>query len=550
MKNIGILLLLAGISSIVSCPARAETSPTQDTVAIHNVCVPVISGRERNVLAELTANKPGGTLNFVEVSVKGLGPKAIKDVSLIYCGTASVLYSRTTSYILKDEFKAIGSGQDIFLDPEYTMVTATARPGKDGRVTLMADKELFAGDNFFYISVRTDPERIPDRSGTFAVTVDRVVVDGEEAFLKQDGSPTHRHGTSLRQHGDDGVFSYRIPGLTTTAKGTLIAVYDIRHNSQGDLQDNIDVGMSRSTDGGRTWEKMKTIMDMGESFGLPESQNGIGDPCVVADPNTGHVFTIAMWTSGLGNRRAWGAAGDGFEPGRSCQLMMTVSEDDGKTWKEPVNITRQVKDSSWLITLQGPGRGICMEDGTLVVPIQHVEPDRVPYAGIMYSDNHGKTWKRHEAAFPQTTEAQVVEISPGVLMLNMRNNRKTGRVVRLTDDLGRTWKTHPSSEKIPEPVCMASLLRIGKDENVTGRDILLLSNPNTTSGRNHITIKASLDGGLTWEPRNSVLLDEEEGWGYSCMTLVDRETVGILYESSTAHLVFQTVRIKDIVQTE
>ena len=87
------------------------------------------------------------------------------------------------------------------------------------------------------------------------------------------------------------------------------------------------------------------------------------------------------------------------------------------------------------------------------------------------------------------------------------------------------------------------------DENVLGRHILLFSNPNTVRGRNHITIKASLDDGMTWEEVNQVLLDEDDGWGYSCLTMVDPETVGILYESSVAHMTFQTIPLKDIVKS-
>ena len=47
----------------------------------------------------------------------------------------------------------------------------------------------------------------------------------------------------------------------TTKTGTLIAVYDARYKGWGDLPGHIDVGMSRSRDGGRTWEPMKIIMD-------------------------------------------------------------------------------------------------------------------------------------------------------------------------------------------------------------------------------------------------------------------------------------------------
>jgi sialidase-1 len=58
------------------------------------------------------------------------------------------------------------------------------------------------------------------------------------------------------------------------------------------------------------------------------------------------------------------------------------------------------------------------------------------------------------------------------------------------------------------------------------------------------TIKASDDLGVTWN--RSLLLDEEGGWGYSCMAMIDSQTVGILYEGSTSQLVFQAVRLEDI----
>src|SRR3546814_115182 len=86
---------------------------------------------------------------------------------------------------------------------------------------------------------------------------------------------TASEGIALRRHGEDGVDTYRIPGLATSNKGTLIAVYDVRYNNAADLQANIDIGMSRSADGGETWEPMKVIMDMGEWGGLPEAANGV-----------------------------------------------------------------------------------------------------------------------------------------------------------------------------------------------------------------------------------------------------------------------------------
>ena len=86
-----------------------------------------------------------------------------------------------------------------------------------------------------------------------------VKVDNKEALIYT-VSPeniTHRVGVGVRHAGDDGSAAFRIPGLATTNKGTLLGVYDVRYNSSVDLQEHMDVGLSRSVDGGKTWEKMR-----------------------------------------------------------------------------------------------------------------------------------------------------------------------------------------------------------------------------------------------------------------------------------------------------
>ena len=110
------------------------------------------------------------------------------------------------------------------------------------------------------------------------------------------------------------------------------------------------------------------------------------------------------------------------------------------------------------------------------------------------STDDGKTWKMHNYARTHTTEAQVVEVEPGVLMLNMRDNRGGSRAVAITKDLGKSWTEHESSRKaLQEPVCMASLISVKAKDNVLNRDLLLFSNPNTTKGRHDITIKEVCD---------------------------------------------------------
>lgn len=391
-------------------------------------------------------------------------------------------------------------------------------------------QNAYVKDNLLY--VRIDGSRIKDLSKPF-----RLSVKAKGMEVEQSGAQNHRLAVRVRSAGDDGVAAYRIPGLVTSKKGTLIATYDIRHNNAYDLQGDIDVGISRSTDGGLTWGPMITAMDMGEYGGLPQDVNGIGDPCIVVDEVTGDILLFAAWThGGKAGQAAWWTAGDGSEPAQTPQLMMSRSQDDGLTWSTPVNLTRQIKQEAWHFTFQGPGRGITMADGTLVVPFQHQEADRTPAAGIIYSTDRGATWHIHEYAKINTTESQVAEVEPGVLMLNMRDNRKTGRAVYVTRDFGRTWAPHASDGQLVEPVCMASLLKEG--------NLLLFSNPSHPEHRRNLTIQISEDGGVTWARR--LLVDEGYSWGYSCLTMIDKNTVGILYESSQAHMTFQAVRLKDI----
>ena len=405
--------------------------------------------------------------------------------------------------------------------------------------------ELHAGENLIWLNGTV--KRLNRLDGRVGATFHQVTFsDGTTIPVKAPPS-TQRLGIALRQAGDDGVDTYRIPGLATTHKGTLIGVYDVRRRSGGDLPGDIDVGMSRSIDGGHTWERMKVIMDMGND---PQWQyDGIGDPAILVDDNTGTIWVAATWSHG---NRSWHGSGPGLTPEETGQLMLVRSDDDGLTWSQPINITRQIKQPKWSFILQGPGKGITMSDGTLVFAAQYQDPpdqQRLPHSTLIYSKDHGETWSIGTGAFDDTTEAQVVEIEPGVLMLNCRFNRGDVRVVMTTRDMGQTWQEHPSSRKaLIEPrSCMASLIDVDRELGMNIGGWLLFSNPNSTDGRNHITIKASPDHGLTWPQQFQVLLDEGDSAGYSCLSMIDEQTVGILYEGSQAHLTFQRIPLSELI---
>lgn len=545
MKFYQLFLIFVSLN-LCSISARAT-----DTVFVYEPQVPILIERQDNILFLMRLTTDRSDTNLDEVVLRlgqNVNLSSIRSVKLYYGGTdarqnyGKELYLPTT-YISRDV-----PGKTLAANPSYSINKSQVNnPGR--KVTLNAGQRLFPGVNYFWISLQMKPDAsLLDKVSAEVVTVK---VGNKEAFVHT-VSPkniTHRVGIGVRHAGDDGSAAFRIPGLATTNEGTLLGVYDVRYNSSVDLQEHVDVGLSRSVDGGKTWEKMRLPLAFGETGGLPAAQNGVGDPSILVDTKTNTVWVMAAWTHGMGNQRAWWSSYPGMDKEHTAQLVLSKSTDDGKTWSAPINITNQVKDPSWYFLLQGPGRGITMQDGTLVFPIQFIDSTRVPNAGIMYSKDRGETWKIHNYARTNTTEAQVAEVESGVLMLNMRDNRGGSRAVATTKDLGRTWTEHPSSRKaLQEPVCMASLISVKAADNTLNKDILLFSNPNTVKGRHHITIKVSLDGGVTWLPEHQVMLDEGDGWGYSCLTMIDRETVGILYESSVAHMTFQAIPLRDIVQ--
>ena len=520
-----------------------------DTVFIHETQIPVLIERQDNVLFYIRLDaKESKMLDEVVLDFsKSTNLADVQVIKLYYGGTEALQDQNKNRFAPVEYISSHRPGATLAANPSYSIKCAEVGPSE--KVVLRGNYKLFPGVNFFWISLQMKT----DASLHTKVVSDlrAVRVDGKELYCKSISSKniTHRMAVGVRHVGNDGSASFRIPGLVTTNKGTLLGVYDVRYNSSVDLQEYVDVGLSRSTDGGKSWEKMRLPLSFGEYGGLPKAQNGVGDPSILVDTQTNTVWVVAAWTHGMGNQRAWWSSHPGMDINHTAQLVLAKSTDDGKTWSKPINITEQVKDPSWYFLLQGPGRGITMSDGTLVFPTQFIDSTRVPNAGIMYSKDRGKTWKMHHLARTNTTEAQVAEIEPGVLMLNMRDNRGGSRAVALTKDLGKTWTEHPSSRKaLQEPVCMASLIHVDAKDNVLNKDLLLFSNPDTTKGRNHITIKTSLDKGLTWLPEHQIMLDEAEGWGYSCLTMIDKETIGILYESSVAHMTFQSIKLKDIVK--
>lgn len=384
-----------------------------------------------------------------------------------------------------------------------------------------------------------------------------------------------RIGLALRKGGDDGVVRYRIPGLARTNDNTLLALYDVRRDKSRDLQGNIDIGVSRSIDGGNTWEPMHIALDMGTYGNLPQKFNGVSDACILVDKNSDAIYIAGCWMHGVIDEKTgkvvenltsestnwnhqWRNYGSltGFDIKRTSQFLITKSIDDGKTWSEPLNITEQAKKNEWHLLAPAPGSGITLDDGTLIFPSQGKDKNQHPFSCITYSKDGGLNWKTSEPSFSNTTENMVVQLSDGSILQNMRDNRnridksdKNGRAIFTTKDLGKTWIQHPSHHNtLIEPVCMASIYKHTYiDVSGNQKSILLFSNPNSKHRRERMTIKVSFDEGKTWPEKYHLLLDELDlKGGYSSLTSINNNTIGILYEGSQAQMTFERIKLSEL----
>lgn len=371
---------------------------------------------------------------------------------------------------------------------------------------------------------------------TISAQVDSITLS-DRTVTFQEKPIEYLFGTMIRDLGWDGVNCYRIPGLARSNKGTLLAVYDIRHNNWRDLPEDIDIGCSRSFDGGKTWRPMQVIMNQ---RGADEKKEGVGDPTILVDRQTGRIWVAALWAH---NGYSTEASLPGLKLGTSGQMVLIYSDDDGATWSKPVSITSQAAPGkNWRILFQGPGAGITMRDGTLVFPAQFIDSDRQWFSTIVWSRNHGKSWTAGTGARPGTCEAQIAELNDGSIMINMRNFQGRARSVAVTSDLGKTWTEHSSSLKaLPEPICQASLLKLRSVKDGDSKDLLVFCNPNSTKSRTQMSLQFSEDEGKSWPKK--ILLNRNPGNGYSCLEQIDRNNLGILYETSGG-LIFQRIPIR------
>jgi len=308
--------------------------------------------------------------------------------------------------------------------------------------------------------------------------------------------------------GQDGYHTYRIPALIETKRGTLLAFCEGRRSAGGDSGD-IDLLLKRSRDGGRTWSSTQVVADLGEDT--------IGNPAPVVDRKTGDIVLLLTRNPGKVTERQMV---DGTGAGTRT-VWLARSSDDGASWTAATEITESVKAADWTWYATGPGNGIQLRDGRMVVACDHmVAGSKAKHSHVIVSDDGGRTWTLGGSAGEETNESAVVELRDRSLLLNMRSyHGKNRRAVAVSRDRGQTWGELKMDEALIEPVCQASLVRVGKDR-------LLFSNPAAVK-RERMTVKVSRDEGKSWPVERVV---HEGPAAYSSLAALRDGRVGLLYE--------------------
>lgn len=340
----------------------------------------------------------------------------------------------------------------------------------------------------------------------------------------------------------DGYALYRIPGIVVTTNGTVLAYCEARRTGKSDW-DTIDIMLRRSTDGGKTWSQRQKIADVPG----PKTKNPVALAQKLANPDDVTYNNPVAF-----------ADRDGSVHFLFCleyaRCFSMKSDDDGVTWSSPVEITASFDkfrpEYDWKVLATGPGHGIQLRTGRLVVPVwlstgTGGHAHRPSVTTSIYSDDHGKTWHRGDIAVPNTdewifpNETAAVELADGRVLFNVRSESLVNRrLVTISPDGAANWSAPRFDEALLEPICMASIMRLSTT-STSDKNRIVFANPHNLAradgkeaagkgrDRKNVSIKLSYNEGQTW-PVSKPL---EPGYSaYSDLAVLPDGTILCFYE--------------------
>lgn len=222
-------------------------------------------------------------------------------------------------------------------------------------------------------------------------------------------------------------------------------------------------------------------------------------------------------------------------------LYMKYSDDDGKTWSDPILLNGMVKAEDSRVLVTGPGRGMQIKNGEykgrLIVPVYDTAQ-----SGIIYSDDHGATW--NYAKGPSTkkaamSESQIVEMPDGTLHVYARSTgSKIAEAVSL--DGGKTWTEAAYVPGMTQPGWGSQLSVIRYGGLIEGKPALIMSTPAGVGNyRRDGRVKIGLITDTGKEGSEKYKIDwtydysvdsKNAGFAYSCLSELPNHQIGLMYE--------------------
>ncbi len=304
----------------------------------------------------------------------------------------------------------------------------------------------------------------------------------------------------------EGIACYRIPSIVTAPNGDLITAIDERVPSCADLRDNKNINLiiRRSTDNGKSWTPIQRVVD------YPRGQS-VSDPSMIVDRVTNTIFMFFNYM-------------DLEHEPQIYYLKYIKSQDNGKSWSPPVDITTQISKPQWhkdfkFIT---SGRGIQTRKGTLLHTLVNLDHG----LHLFKSDNHGENWQLVDTPLIPGDESKVVELSDGSWMVNSRLNRKGYRQTFTSTDEGKTWASRPD-QSLVDPGCNAGIIRYSPKKPTSKKGILLFVNAKHKTDRKNLTLKISTDNGKSWSAEKTIY---EGPSAYAAITRLENADLGIVFE--------------------
>ena len=331
----------------------------------------------------------------------------------------------------------------------------------------------------------------------------------------------------LARRGSGGYRQYRIPALTVTKSGRLIAIYDGRPDFD-DLPGPIDL-IIRHSDDGQVWSEQKV-------FRQHQLISGFGDASIIVDPNfgeLGRVIVLYQFTHHAGFFES--VPGCDYEDPRVAHIARSISDDDGETWRHDL-ITEQLKKGETEGIFATSGAGTWIKEGPfkgrLLQTFVLRQKGKI-FSAIGYSDDHGDSWQLG-AVIPGGNETAIEALDDGSILIHSRST--PFRLNGISYDGGLTVTSLEHHKELQDPSDNGSLCRLSDGS-------LICTHNDDQDLRRRTVVRRSFDNGKTW-PEVSVI--EDGSSAYSTAVELSDGKIGVLFERNAyAEIVFCRLTLED-----